>query len=316
MNLSTRLPLLLLSFMFLPVSFSYGQTYEPFIDTNKQWNTMITYYDYGGSPASKSTLQLHIVTNDTIINDTVYQKVVNTGYSDGAYPAGVIGLIREDIDEKKVYFREIVEVFYPPKDRLLYDFSLEAGDTTEVFGLYHCTWNSNTYKVISTGTITLLNNEERKTWHLEPIGENAQNPDVWIEGVGSLNGMLFPGCYQMATISFSLDLLCYFEDELKLYMSDADSCYIDWTTGLESHTEHSINLYPNPARDHVILSLPAEPKHCGTYQIYGLDGIMLFAGNICERSVTIPLRKMKPGIYFFYVQYNTTVLRSKLIIHN
>lgn len=316
MNLSIKLPLLLLPLKFLLISVSYGQIYEPFIDTDNQWNTMITYYAYGGSPSMISTLIFHITANDTLINDTLYQKVINTGYSDGANPAGVIGFIREDIDEKKVYFREKMEVFYPPKDRLLYDFSLETGDTTEVFGLFHCTWKSNTYKVVSTGTISLLNDEERKTWHLEPIGQNLGEPDLWIEGIGSLNGLLFPGCYQMATLSFSLKLLCYYEGDLKLYMSDEDTCYIDWTTGLDAHAENSIKLYPNPAQDQVTLTVPGEPKHCGTYQIYGLDGNRLVAGNICEKSLTIPLGNIKPGIYFFYVQYNTTVLRFKLIINN
>jgi hypothetical protein len=316
MNLSIKFPLLLLPLKFLLISVSYGQIYEPFIDTDNQWNTMVTYYGYGGSPTTKNTLLLQIAANDTLINDTLYQKVINTGYSDGAYPAGVIGFIREDIDEKKVYFRENIEAFYPTKDRLLYDFSLETGDTTEVFGLHHCMDNSNAFTVVSTGTISLLNDEERKTWHLEPIGQNLGEPDLWIEGIGSLNGLLFPGCYQMATTSFSLKLLCYYEDDLKLYMSDEDSCYIDWTTGLEAHAENSINLYPNPARDHVTLSLPGEPKHCDTYQIYGLDGIMLGAGNLCEKSVTIPLGNIKPGIYFFYVQSNATVFRAKLIINN
>ncbi len=313
MKLSIRLPLLLLPLQFLLVSVSFGQTYEPFIDTHKQWNTMITFYAYGGSPATSRTLQLHITANDTLINDTLYQKVVNTGYSDGTFPTGELGFIREDIDEKKVFFRENMEVFYPPKDRLLYDFSLETGDTTEVFGLYQCTWNSNTYKVVSTDTIHLLNDEARKTWYLEPIGHNAQEADLWIEGIGSLNGMLFPGCSQMATISFSLTLLCYYEDDLKLYMM-YDTCYIDWTTGLEAQAENSIKLYPNPARGHVTLSLPDEIQDGSTYQIYHVNGTKLVEGRLNEKTVTIPLGNIKPGMYFFNVQSNTTVFRSKLII--
>jgi hypothetical protein len=316
MNLSIKFPLLLLPLKFLLISVSYGQIYEPFIDTDNQWNTMVTYYGYGGSPTTKNTLLLQIAANDTLINDTVYQKVVNTGYSDGAYPTGDIGFIREDIDEKKIFFRENWEVFYPPKDRLLYDFSLEIGDTTEVYGLHHCLDNSNTYKVVSMGTIHLLNDEERKTWHLESIGHNPQETDLWIEGIGSLNGMLFPGCSQMATTSFSIKLLCYYEDDLKLYMSDEDSCYIDWTTGLEAYEENNITLYPNPARNQVTLSLPDEIQYGSTYQIYHVNGTKLVEGRLNEKSVTIPLGNMKPGMYFFNVQSNTTVFRSKLIINN
>jgi hypothetical protein len=119
----------------------------------------------------------------------------------------------------------------------------------------------------------------------------------------------------LATISFSLDLLCYYEDDLNLYMS-YDSCFIDWTTGLEAQVEGGVKLYPNPARDQVTLSLPGELQSCSTYQIYSLDGTKLVTGSICEKSVTIPLENIKPGVYLFYIQENTTVLRSKLNIIN
>jgi hypothetical protein len=188
MNQSIRPTLLLLTIMFLLLSASSGQNYKPYIDTVKQWNTAIAFYAYGGSVATINTIQFSITPNDTLINDTVYQKVINIGYINWFFPDGIIGFIREDIDEKKVYFRESKEEFYPPKDRLLYDFSLEAGDTTEVFGLYHCMLGSNTFKVISTGTMNLLNDEERKTWYLEPIGDYEQEPDLWIEGIGSRDG--------------------------------------------------------------------------------------------------------------------------------
>ncbi len=245
-----------LSLQILWVPIIRGQNYyKPFINTNKQWNVMNTSYAYGGSPATRNTMILHISASDTLINDTLYQKVVNIGHSETLFTKD-IGFIREDMNERKVFFREETQVFYPPQDKLLYDFSLETGDTTEVFGLHHCTSYSNTYTVVSTGTIQLLNGAERKTWHLEPVGDNVQEADLWIEGIGSIYGMLFPACSQLATISFSLKLLCYYENDIELYRSDEDSCFIDWTSGLESHAQHSIKLFPNPATGQVQIELP------------------------------------------------------------
>ncbi|MBS4059562.1 MAG: T9SS type A sorting domain-containing protein [Bacteroidetes bacterium] len=309
-----RPTLLLLTIMFLLFSVSYGQTYKPFLEGSKQWNIMITSYAYGGSVATMNTLQLHITANDTLINDTVYRKVVNTGYSDGAYPAGVNGYIREVIDEKKVYFRENFALFYPPKDRLLYDFSLETGDTTEIFGLHHCTWNSNTFKVISTGTVNLLNDEVRKTWYLEPIGDNAQEADLWIEGIGSMNGMLFPGCSQLATISFSLDLLCYYEDDLNLYMS-YDSCFIDWTTGLEAHEEGGVKLYPNPATFETWLQLSENiVLEKVRIELYSSSGRQLYKAQPTSNFHKIETVNLPKGLYLVRVWNGERWMVEKLVV--
>lgn len=163
---------MILLILFLPLFFLQivnGQGYIPLLDTAKQWNIMFTT-EAGGSPATKSTQKYQISANDTLINDTIYKKVVISGNGGGAvFPPGVIGFIREDTTEKKVYFREKTQLFYPPKDRLLYDFSILAGDTVEIFGLHHCTEFSNKYKVVSINTIALLNGQERKTWQLDPI---------------------------------------------------------------------------------------------------------------------------------------------------
>lgn len=288
----------LLSFQILFMPVVQGQNYKPFIDTDKQWNTMITGYSSVGSPATKSTLVLHISTNDTLINETLYQKVVNTGYSDGTYASGDIGFIREDIDEKKVYFREPTDVFYPHQDKLLYDFSLEAGDTTEVFGLHYCTSYSNTYKVVSNGTIQLLNGEERKTWHLEPIGDNVQEADVWIEGIGSLYGMLFPACSQLASISFSLKLLCYYESDSELYMSDEANCYIDWISGLDINATSSFELLPNPTNGKTQIQLAENISlENAMIELYSPSGKLLYSAKPRSQVHTMDVEHLSLGMY-------------------
>jgi hypothetical protein len=86
------------------------------------------------------------------------------------------------------------------------------------------------------------------------------------------------------------------------------------TGGEEFRITNIVSIHPNPARHQVTLRLPRETNHCSTYQIYGLDGMMLVAGNICENSVIIPLGSIRPGMYFFHIQNNTSSIKSKLII--
>jgi len=288
--------LLFLAAIGLPFG-GFTQEYVPFVDTIKDWNVTNTSYSYGGSVATINTMKLHISSSDTIINDTAYYKLINTGQYNFFLPEGIIGFIREDTAGRKVYFRESTYTFYEPKDRLLYDFSLEQGDTTEIFGLHHCLTHSNAYRVSSTGTITLLNGEERKTWQLIPLAENPVEADEWIEGIGSLNGLIFPGCYELSTISISFNLLCYYEDEVNLYLSTGDTCFIDYTTGLEANLNSKIKLYPNPAKDFLFLEFDEKADNCKHYTVFSADGLKILEGKSCNEKVSIPVSHLRNGIY-------------------
>lgn len=305
--------LLLLAAIDLPFS-GFSQEYVPFADTTKDWNVTFTGYSYGGSVATINTMKLHISSSDTIINDTAYYKVINTGQYNFFLPEGIIGFIREDTAGRKVYFRESTYAFYTPKDRLLYDFSIEQGDTTEIFGLHHCLTHSNAYRVSSTGTITLLNGEERKTWQLIPLAGSPVEADQWIEGIGSLNGLLFPGCYELSTISISLDLLCYYEGGVNLYLSQGDTCYIDYTTGLETNLHSNIKLYPNPTKDFLFLELYEKTDNCKHYTIFSADGLKISEGKSCNEKVSIPVSHLRNGIYHINIFSKLSSINNKTFI--
>ncbi len=70
--------LLLLAAIGLPFG-GFSQEYVPFVDTTKDWNVTNTGYSAIGSVATINTMKLHISSSDTIINDTAYYKVINTG---------------------------------------------------------------------------------------------------------------------------------------------------------------------------------------------------------------------------------------------
>lgn len=120
--------------------FLISQNYEPLIETNKRWNMTRHLFDN-----QTYTYTARIKKIDTLINGEIYQKVV----SDTIHPLtpeqakGFLGYIREDFTTKKVYYTILdtnVLPFYFEEDeeRLLYDFSLELGDTIEVMNTYEC----------------------------------------------------------------------------------------------------------------------------------------------------------------------------------
>ncbi len=125
---------LLLLLIFTSSSFVYGQGYEPLVSSNKLWNIL---RNLNGDVVSTYTARIQEI--DTVINGNTYQKIVSDTldilppnfYTD-------LGYLREDINEKKVYYiNESSHVFFSTilannEEVLLYDFSLEEGDTTEV----------------------------------------------------------------------------------------------------------------------------------------------------------------------------------------
>lgn len=289
-----------------PQKHNSQQAYHPFIDIGKHWNVMHEGYDV------KRTIEYHISAHDTTINDTVYRMVL-ADEQYGYFPSGIAGFIREDTTERQVYFRPYYGWWHPIQDKLLYDFSIDVGDTVDVYGLYYCQWVSNAYKVVARSTIEILNGEQRTLWDLHPIDENVQQADQWIEGIGSINGVLFPGCYEMATISLYLELLCHYEDDVKLYMSALDTCFVDWTTGVQANMQHNIQLHPNPVSNVLYLTSVGESGRYIDYEIYNLSGLKVAQGKFFDNSYAIPVDYLLSGMYLLRIKNEWNAQNFKFI---
>jgi hypothetical protein len=288
-----------------PQKHNSRQAYHPFIDIGKHWNVMHEGFEV------KRTVEYYISAQDTTINDTVYRKVlVNEQY--GYYPSGIAGFIREDTAERRVYFRSYYGWNHPIKDRLLYDFSIDEGDTLDVYGLY-CETESNTFKVTSKSTIELLNGEHRTIWDLHHLYDPYQEPDQWIEGMGSLNGVLFPFCSEIGIISAYVELLCHFEDDVKLYMSAQDTCFVDWTTGVQANMQHNIQLYPNPVTNVLYLTTHGDSERFNAYEIYNLSGLKVAEGRLFNNSYAIPVDYLGSGMYLLRIKNELNAQNFKFI---
>jgi hypothetical protein len=52
--------------------------------------------------------------------------------------------------------------------------------------------------------------------------------ETWLEGVGSLNGLLRESCFSMTPCDNNYELLCFQENNVLLYSNPAyDNCFID-----------------------------------------------------------------------------------------
>jgi hypothetical protein len=93
---------------------------------------------------------------------------------------------------------------------------------------------------------------------------------------------------------------------------------VDTTVGMEPAlpsraSGNGIRVYPNPAREKVTLTLPAQTS--GTLQLISATGVVLNALYFSGQQVEIPLAGVPAGVYTVRVQTrNGATLTAKLVV--
>jgi len=189
------------------------------------------------------------------------------------------------------YFRSNANQVYEwidDSDYLLYDFSLNVGDTFIVQETND--WPEATKLVVTAvDSITLLDQSKRKRLVLEC--ENGVGEHVWVEGMGDLRGLL------SVKLSCALDvnenLLCFSFDEEVLYQDpDEGECWL--TTSTEDLKPENLALYPNPASDRIFISGERSNRPM-EYTIYSSVGINMRAGKTTDGSISVS--GLPQGVY-------------------
>jgi len=238
----------------------HGQEYVPLIDTTRTWNVAEIQPHGGGT-----TNQEYFFGDTISIDEALYVKV-KSRFPD---KTDLHGYMREDTVSRKVYYRSI----YDDESTLLYDFSLEEGDTVQLYGD-----PGQKYTVLQVDSIELLNGDFRKRWvfSLQFYHTNA----VWIEGIGNTTiYLLNPGDLDGSTIE-TVTLCCYENEEL-VYMNDTfDTCYLDWVNVSETDIE-TIKVYPNPTKGIITLSFQQFHKYNDVvFEVLSIEGRKLISKPI------------------------------------
>ena len=193
-----------------------AQDYHPIVEDGKQWNVLFSYPWSPPEPQSKYT-DIYKIEGDTLLGGVEYKKLYTTRDEQLTNWQFCRALREED---RKVYMYE------GGNERMLYDFSMQVGDTICVYD------DGNGYQrcmVVSEIGETLVGDEPRQQIVLEyPFSET----ETWIEGIGSLYGILGSGSQFL--VGGWTDLLCYYEDGDLIWQnssSSTNSCYISGPQG-------------------------------------------------------------------------------------
>ena len=173
--------------------------YLPFVEVGKEWHVVRSEANQGYHFDKYMLPQ-----NATLIDDeTGKTYYIMYKSEDDKEESNIVGIFREE-DRKVYYIESNPQTYIMPKENLLFDYSLKAGDTYETYS--YDEEKMVTYKVLSVDDYTegpqvRLKKYDEKTgnmithsrylrkWTVCRTDDNSIQK-TWIEGVGSLEGPL------------------------------------------------------------------------------------------------------------------------------
>lgn len=203
---------------------------------------------------------------------------------------------------KKIYF---YDTFYN-QDELLYDFSLNVGDTLKNVATYVTSGGPIKWSYILTNkdSVMLLDGKYYRRHIFTDISTSIGTYTV-IESIGSNVGLLSPYFMNANGIDY---MICY--NKLFPYstiFSKYGSTYCG-PTAINENEQQRIAIYPNPANNKIAIVGAAEVKHI---QVFDCVGRILME---VENNNEIEIAQLSPGIYYIKARLAGNELISHTVI--
>jgi len=297
---------IIFSILLLP-SILWGQVINHFNNLDSKWNVAKTY------PAANQqnpnfvaiTTTVYGFQGDTLINSEQWFKLYSS--SDSLFQSNLLyrGLLRDE--NNKVFYLDTLNQL-----DTLYDFSWNVGDSVlfDLYGMYP-EW----LQIIDVDSVLISGDYYRRLKFAEPI-MNAFDElnEVWIEGIGSIHGPLFPNF----PVKFSQEMpdsmlvTCTFSNNQQVWQhQNYPSCYVNIVLSLDQLELSDFKIYPNPFTDRIHI------ENFGLQQ-YELTLLNSLGQTIKRTQVNggnqiIDLTEMKAGIYILSINNGLNAKTIKII---
>lgn len=242
---------------------------------------------------------------DSIIDGIEYKKVwrSNDSLQTNWY---IDGYIRED-SLQRIFFYPINREYAISENEeiLIYDFSLEEGDTI---------W-SNTgefYAMVESVSYLHLNGFDDSLKKIVVRDEYY----AWIEEIGSMNGIL-RGLNIIHLVGAYFNLTCYFEnDTLKFQNPEFSTCFPKGLNNVVSELKiQSIKVNPYISGNNLVFDIENVPMHKTTIQIFSCLGNLVYEKQFLnENRLEIPIKEFQNGIYIYRLEVDINSLSGKIAI--
>ena len=272
------------------------------------------FIGFAGFPIATYT----VTCGDTLINDEVHAKLFELFLD-------TLGNINN-----RVYLGASKtgsdQVHYIPAGSLdpilLYDFSLETGQSIELVNFFFGTTSMNTLTVASNNLLTDNAGISRRVIVFE---NNFDINEVWIEGIGSNRGLLTRGLGPIA--DFEPFMNCFKYEDILLWsnqqtmptceFSFTELCGTTSTNNLQLE-KIKLHIFPNPFQSETTIEIEGfkeleEPE----LRIYNIQGQLIQKSlELNEEKFSFFRKDLNAGLYVFelFDTKTTFALRKKIII--
>jgi len=280
--------------------------YKPIPSENAMWNEI----GWGSQCSTCCARFQYLTSGDTIINNMTYHRILKTGiqyyetdgactYSDATisgYFDEEVGMIRNDSLNRRVYFR--------PKgsgiDTLLYDFSLQVGDTLPP-SYTNINFGQN---YVSNIDSILIGNQYHKRFKI------LSYVDI-IEGIGSTFGLLaalFPPFEEGSYLD------CFVEDGMTMYPDTIYQCWV--LPGINKNVIPStVELRPNPSNGLVYVNTSRLNESIEEIVVLNTVGQIVYSQQqpeISSGSTELNLASLQGGVYFITIKTAESSVTKKI----
>jgi len=294
-----------------------AQTYYPLLDSNKLWNILLS-----NNFIMDSTSMTSFTNGDTIINSEVYEKVFRQYYGNNKFSyfgfyvklidtVVYAGAIREDTANKKIFFLAANDSI----EKLLYDFSLSQYDTVII--------NFIALTVDSIVNIE-IDSTCRKRYYLSD-GSFPPSGGIWIEGIGSVYGLLNPIyyfnmiCPNLCSPNYTLLNVLDNNDTIYDYSSNTITCIMVNVKEILDFKKSKIIIFPNPANNLLTINIRTTNNKDISVKIVNLLGKEIFTDTINNNSdwyiKRFDMSKFSKGLYTVNIKIGDEKFAKKFIIN-
>lgn len=279
--------LLLLTIAFSPIA-TYGQKII-FADKTNRWYHVMTQEVPSQGHKTVTNYSVYTAERDTFINNTYYVKI------------GTVA-VRHDTAENKVYF-------FDTTDKVLYDYTLQVGDTFYAPRKYP----GNVYPFVAYRVDKVDSLMIDTTYHkrislkvIDPAKYDFLPPDYsFIEGIGCERDPLFPVTgFQIFQTVLNESIHCFkSQGKIPSFFTNCADTLLSVNEDIHS-SAIILKAYPQPASSAVTIELPGNMR--GSISIHNINGKPVYTNQFTDKRILNITLDIPGGVYFYKIRDTKT----------
>ncbi len=282
-----KLSLLLLMFTILT---NVNGQYAPMLKTGNQWNVLRDYVN------PTHFTEIMNADSDTLVDGRMCKKVVSTRDTSTLAVFEKRYLLFEDSIARKIFSLDNQNNI-----KLYFDFGVQLDDTIALYSPYY---NSTDTFIVTAVSSVIINSSSRIKITLDYYSYDfhMQNVDTWIEGIGSLKGLIY-GNMTPEIVGSQYSLLCMSNSSQTLYQNtNFTQCYYT-NVKIEEFEQNSISIFPNPVinNEFWIKSNSLSNTTAVEVELFDIYGKLVLKTSVDKNQNPISTSNLPKGIYLYKI---------------